>query len=92
MPSSDPILLLLSLPLIIITMGLFIFVINALLLMLGFENNSGFPGFRLLERILWRDRHQSCQLDTEFVFPGQRRKDSCHHAPCGDQAGQRTSD
>ena len=87
-----PILLLLSLPWIIITMGLFIFVINALLLMLVSKIIPDFQVSGFWSAFFARDRHKSCELDTQFVLPGQRREDPCHHAPCSDQTGECTSD
>ena len=87
-----PILLLLSLPFIIITMGLFIFVINALLLMLVSKIVPAFQVAGFWSAFFGAIVISLGQLDAEFVFPRERRKDSCDHAPHGDQAGQCAGD
>ncbi len=87
-----PVLLLLSLPFIIVTMGLFHLRHQRAAAAAGFEDRAGVPRRRFLERVFWRDHHQCYQLDTEFLFPRQRREDSRDHSPCGGEAGQRAGD
>ena len=66
-----PVLLLLSLPLILVTLGVFILIINALMLKFVGEIMPCFevPGFW---RAFWRDHHLDCQLAAERIFPRQR--------------------
>src|SRR6478752_4640284 len=68
-----PFLLILSAPVILITLGLFILVLNGLLL--------------LLERVLGRDCDQLRQLGFKRIFPRERRTRACvdashRNTPC----------
>ena len=82
-----PILLLLSLPFIIVTMGLFIFVINALLLMLVSKIIPAFqvPGFGA--RFLARSSSAS-SAGCSARSSAAATEDPCDHPSCDHQAGQ----
>src|SRR5438067_12357331 len=66
-----PFLLILSAPLILLTLGLFILVLNGLLLLLVPNVVAG-SCRQLFDCILGRDRDQLRQLGFERVFPRQR--------------------
>ncbi len=83
-----PVLLLLSLPFIIVTMGLFIFVVNALLLLLVSSLVPPFHVDGFGNAFFRRDPHQSRELAAERVFPHERWPRAPHHAPREHQAGE----
>ena len=72
-----PILLILSAPLILLTLGLFILVLNGLLLLLVPECRCRISCRQLLERILGRDRDQLRELGLERIFPRERWTRAC---------------
>ena len=72
-----PFLLILSAPLILLTLGLFILVLNGLLLLLVPECRCRISCRQLLERILGRDRDQLRQLGLERIFPRERWTRAC---------------
>src|SRR5881397_1819497 len=81
-----PILLLLSLPLILVTLGLFILIINALMLKFVGEILPCFevPGF--WRAFFGRDHNFHRELVTQCIFSWKRRTRPCAHASYPDQA------
>src|SRR5213075_3247528 len=71
-----PFLLILSAPVILLTLGLFILVLNGFLLLLVPSVVAGFH-VQLLERILGCDRDQLRQLGFERIFPRERWTRAC---------------
>ena len=62
------ILKILTLPLTLLTFGLFWFVINALMLQLA-SSRTGFCRFRLLGRFFWRHRAQLVSMVLRSLIP-----------------------
>ena len=72
-----PILLILSAPVILLTLGLFILVLNGLLLLLVPSVVAGFHVDSFWTRILGRDRDQLRELGLERIFPRERWTRAC---------------
>src|SRR5213083_1224171 len=63
-----PFLLILSAPLILLTLGFFILILNGLLLLVVPSVVIGFHVDHFWERVLGSDRYQHRELDSERIF------------------------
>jgi uncharacterized membrane protein YvlD (DUF360 family) len=86
-----PFLLILSAPVILITLGLFILVLNGLLLLSGAEYRCRISCGQLLERVLGRDCDQLRQLGFKRIFPRERRTRACDNPSQRDTPRPRSS-
>ena len=84
-----PILMVLSIPFILVTLGFFILVLNALMLWLAGGLVPGLCGEWVWKRLLRFDHHQHRELAVQRIFPGREWPLSAHLPARPDEAGAR---